>query len=126
MEEIVIGFSEPGRRLMNAFVESKTKFTATLVVATLLHTRAPTGKLFGPDSTSLLSRPTTFQVIGVIVSAACALGTITTKNRTRENRNLGREMVIERLAQGIAQRNSARRHPGIDLLNFFGPAALCG
>jgi len=28
-----------------AFVESKTKFTSTFVVATLLQTRAPTGKL---------------------------------------------------------------------------------
>jgi hypothetical protein len=41
-------------------------------VATSLQTRAPTGNVFGPVFTSLLSRPITFQVRGSIVSVACA------------------------------------------------------
>src|SRR5215472_3055092 len=64
--------NEPGRRLTFAFGESQFQLTVTLVVATLLHTRAPTGKFFGPDGGLLLSRPMTFQVIGVTVSVACA------------------------------------------------------
>ncbi len=64
--------SEPVRRLTFALAESNTKFTATLVVATLLHTRAPTGKLCGPAVGLLLSRPITFQVIGETVRVACA------------------------------------------------------
>jgi hypothetical protein len=63
-----------------AFAESQIQLTATLVVATLLQTRAPTGKSFGPEVGLLLSRPTTFQVIGVTVSVAWAnIGTIRPK-----------------------------------------------
>ena len=72
--------SDPARRLTLAFAESQFQLTATLVVATLLQTRAPTGKNFGPAVGLLLSRPTTFQVRGVTVSVACAnIGTNTPK-----------------------------------------------
>src|SRR6266566_489885 len=64
--------SDPGRRLTFAFAESQIHLTSTFVVAILLQTRAPTGKSFGPDKGLLLSRPTTFQVIGVTVSVAWA------------------------------------------------------
>src|SRR5438034_2392183 len=64
--------SEPARRLTFAFAESKRKLTATFVVATLLQTRAPMGKRCGPLAGLLLSRPMTFQVIGVTVSVAFA------------------------------------------------------
>ena len=50
-----------------ALAESQDHVTATFVVATLLQTRAPTGKFFGPAAGLLLSSPTTFHVIGVAV-----------------------------------------------------------
>jgi hypothetical protein len=55
---------------MFAFAVSKTKFDCTFVAAVVpvLQTRAPTGKIFGPTATLLLSSPMTPQVIGVIVS----------------------------------------------------------
>src|SRR5215213_4617581 len=55
--------------------ESQTKVARTLlsVVPPVLQTRAPTGKTLGPSFTLLLSRPTTFQVVGVMESCACAL-----------------------------------------------------
>ena len=64
--------SDPARRLMCGLAESQVQVALTLVVATLLQIRAPTGKCFGPLAGSLLSRPMTFQVIGVTVSAAWA------------------------------------------------------
>lgn len=70
MDGIVIVLSEPGRRLTFGLAESKTQFTATLVVATLLQTRAPTGKFLGPEVGLLLSSPITFHVIGVTVRVA--------------------------------------------------------
>src|SRR5262245_16445448 len=72
MEAMLIVLSEPARRLTFAFAESNTKLTATLVVATLLQTRAPTGKRCGPAAGLLLSRPTMFHVTGVTVSVAKA------------------------------------------------------
>src|SRR5438034_4156112 len=69
---MLIVLSDPARRLTFALAESNTKLTATLVVATLLQTRVPTGKNRGPEVGLLLSRPITFQVRGVTVSAACA------------------------------------------------------
>ena len=46
-------------------VQSTSRFvTGSLPV---LQTRAPTGNLFGPSVTSLLSRPTMFQPSGVMV-----------------------------------------------------------
>src|SRR5512146_331498 len=68
----VIELSEPARRLMFAFAVSQVQLTATFVVATLLQTRAPTGKNSGPEAGLLLSSPTTFQVSGVTVSVAWA------------------------------------------------------
>ena len=38
----------------------------------MLHTRAPTGKSFGPTLTLLESNPITFQVIGVTVKEVAA------------------------------------------------------
>lgn len=64
--------NEPERRLILALAESQTKLTLTLLVAESLHTRAPTGKYLGPDAGLLLSRPTIFQVNGVIVNVAKA------------------------------------------------------
>src|SRR3954469_11049306 len=66
--------SEPARRSTKALAESQTKVTATLVVATLLQMRAPTGKFAGPVAGLLLSSPMTFHAIGeaVNVVAACA------------------------------------------------------
>jgi hypothetical protein len=51
-------------------VVSKTNADWTFIAAVVptLHTRAPTGKTLGPTVTSLLSSPTTPQVIGAIVS----------------------------------------------------------
>ena len=51
---------------------SLTPVTLTLVVATLLQTRAPTGKRCGPVAGLLLSRPMTFQLSGVTVREALA------------------------------------------------------
>src|ERR1700693_2805714 len=82
----VIVLSDPERRLTFAFAESQIQLTATLVVAALLQTRAPTGKSFGPDNGLLLSRPTTFQVIGVTVSVAWAK-TGTNRPKTAAPRN---------------------------------------
>lgn len=69
--------NDPGRRSMYVALVSQTNVETTLVAATspVLQTRAPTGKLFGPVLTLLLSSPTTFHVSGVIVriAAACAL-----------------------------------------------------
>src|SRR3569832_1710566 len=63
---------DPGRRFTFGFAESQTKLTETFVVATLLHTRAPTGKSLGPAAGLLLSRPTTFQVSGATVRVVAA------------------------------------------------------
>jgi hypothetical protein len=57
---------------MLGFAESHTQVAVTLVVATLLQTRAPIGKNFGPLAGVLLSSPTTLNVIGVTVSVALA------------------------------------------------------
>ena len=59
---------------MKASLLSHTKVEDTLVAAVspVLHTRAPTGKLFGPALTSLESSLTTFQVSGVIVRTGAA------------------------------------------------------
>jgi hypothetical protein len=54
--------------------------TATFVVLTLLHTRAPTGKLPGPVAGLLLSRPTTFQEIGAMVNVTAAFAAIGTSS----------------------------------------------
>ena len=72
MAGIVIVLSDPGRRLMLGLAESHDHTTETALVATSLQTRAPTGKWFGPAAGLLLSRPMTFQVIGVAVSVANA------------------------------------------------------
>src|SRR5436309_1636845 len=74
MAGMLIKVSDPARRSTNGFAESHTNVTVTLVVATLLHTRAPTGKFAGPVAGLLLSRPTTFHAIGATVNvvAACA------------------------------------------------------
>src|SRR3954468_17146510 len=66
--------SEPARRSTKALAESQTKVTATLVVATLLQIRAPTGKFAGPVAGLLLSSPMTFHAIGATVNVvtACA------------------------------------------------------
>src|SRR4051794_41002828 len=94
---------EPARRLTLALAESKTKLTATFVVATLLQTRAPTGKNRGPLGGLLLSRPTTFQETGAIVSVGTAKSgrarareavKVTKRRRKREQR---RETDIERI-----------------------------
>jgi hypothetical protein len=53
-----------------AFAVSQVQLTATLLVATLLQTRAPTGKNLGPAAGLLLSSPTTFHVRGVTVRVA--------------------------------------------------------
>src|SRR6266446_7819519 len=82
----VIVLSEPERRLTLTFAESQFQLTPTLVVATLLQTRAPTGKSFGPEVGLLLSRPTTFHVIGVTVSVAWAK-TGTNRPKTAAPRN---------------------------------------
>src|SRR5207253_4869536 len=68
IDAIVIGLSEPPRILIFAFAESHTRVTVTLVVATLLQTRVPTGKNVGPVVGLLLSRPMMFHVIGVTVN----------------------------------------------------------
>src|SRR5438105_1111031 len=93
---------DPARRLTFAFAESKTKFTATLVVATLLQMRAPTGKNRGPLGGLLLSSPTTFQVRGVIVKVGTAKsGRARTaeavRARSRTDREQRRETDIERI-----------------------------
>src|SRR5438046_7987080 len=60
---------------MLAFPESHTYVTTTFVAALepVLQTLAPERNSFGPVFTSLLSRPTTFHVIGVIVRLGAAL-----------------------------------------------------
>ncbi len=55
---------DPARRLTFGLAVSNTKLTATFVVATLLHTRVPTGKNRGPEVGLLLSSPTMFQETG--------------------------------------------------------------
>jgi len=57
---------------MYAFDESHTQLTNTLEVATLLQTRTPTGKRYGPLAGVLLSRPIMFHVMGVTVSVVAA------------------------------------------------------
>jgi hypothetical protein len=57
---------------MYALVESHTNVDTTFVavVSPELQTRAATGNVSGPDGRKLLSRPITFQVMGVIESTA--------------------------------------------------------
>src|SRR6266508_2761366 len=98
---------ERARRSTFAFAVSKTKLTATLVVATLLQTRAPTGKRCGPAAGLLLSRPMMFQVIGETVSVACAASGVSSTKRTdvkrfkriwrdpRSSKLLGKTLAIE-------------------------------
>src|SRR5882672_1990092 len=93
---------DPARRLTFPLAESKTKFTPTFVVATLLQTRAPTGKNRGPLGGLLLSRPTTFQETGVIVSVGTAKSgraraREAVKARSRREREQRRETDIERI-----------------------------
>jgi hypothetical protein len=54
--------------------ESQTNADVTFVAGAspVLQTRAPTGKWFGPTLTALLSRPMTFQEIGVTERLAAA------------------------------------------------------
>jgi hypothetical protein len=77
----------PGRLLMKAFAESQTTVAVTLVAGAspVLQTRAPTGKLFGPTLTLLLSKPMIFQVMGVIVKfAACKCRRLGLKYNSRQ------------------------------------------
>jgi hypothetical protein len=71
-----MGSKEVGRKSIYGSLVSQTKSAITLVnvspAVLVLHTRTPTGKLFGPTFTLLLSKPTTFQVIGVTVRLAVA------------------------------------------------------
>lgn len=57
--------------MIKALAVSKIKDDCTFVAAAspVLHTRAPTGNIFGPTFSLLLSSPTTFHVMGVIVRA---------------------------------------------------------
>jgi len=59
----------PGVILILAFAESQLKVAETLLASALplLHTWAPTMKVFGPADRLLLSRPNTPQEAGVIV-----------------------------------------------------------
>ncbi|MBM3676441.1 MAG: hypothetical protein FJW96_00950 [Actinobacteria bacterium] len=65
-------------RLMFAFALSQTKVVLTPVAAAVpvLQTRTPTGNSFGPTVWLLLSRPITFQVIGVIVSTGATVAAL--------------------------------------------------
>ncbi len=60
---------------MNGSLVSHTKVDSTFAagVSPVLQTRAPTGNLLGPSLTLLLSKPITFQVMGVISNIAAAL-----------------------------------------------------
>src|ERR1044071_2351658 len=106
MEAKVRVLSDPARRLTKAFAESKTKLAATLVVATLLQTRAPTGKRGGPAAGLLLSSPTMFQVMGVTVSAASAASGArraqTSRTRTERFRRIAAGSFSCRVARPIA------------------------
>ena len=57
---------------MSAVVQLNAEVTLVAVAPPVLQTRAPTGKSLGPVVTSLLSRPTMFQVSGVTVKMAAA------------------------------------------------------
>src|SRR3954451_10466779 len=84
---MLIVVSEPARRSTNGFAVSHTNVTATLVVATLLQMRAPTGKFAGPVAGLLLSSPMTFHAIGVAVNvvAACAAAGRSNASNTAAN-----------------------------------------
>src|SRR6185369_15500603 len=84
---------DPVRRLTFAFALSQMWLTATLVVATSLQTRAPTGKNFGPDVGLLLSRPMTFHVSGVTVRFAKAGNAKMKARTTHTNRRLASFIV---------------------------------
>src|SRR4051812_39569416 len=73
--------------------ESQMKLAVTLLSAAplVLQTRAPTGKTLGPSLTLLLSRPMTFQVVGVMESCACALPDPTPANRRKSASSHSRE-----------------------------------
>src|SRR6266571_5193007 len=83
---------------MKLLVESHTRVEITFVAAVepVLQARAPTGNVSGPTVTLLESRPSTFQVIGTIVSAGVATAAV------------GR-VAISRLASRMAAPVAIRR-----------------
>src|SRR5436309_15479406 len=74
--------------LMRAFELSQTRVPVTFVTAAppTLQTFTPTGKMFGPEVTSLLSRPMTLEVAGSYVSAAKAVRAPTRNKRAADIR----------------------------------------
>ncbi len=89
-----------------------------LPVATLLQTRAPTGKFFGPVAGLLLSSPMTFHVSGVTVSAACANNGVASRQTKATSRAILFPFIPVHLPSGGAARC------GPPLFRYVSPAFL--